>query len=67
MTVIPYDTVEEGVAIANGTRYGLGAAVFGRDCTQCRRVADQLECGMVAINEWVESAMSKGRTALIRV
>lgn len=51
MTVIPYDTVEEGIAIANGTRYGLGAAVFGRDRSQCRRVANQLECGMVAINE----------------
>jgi acyl-CoA reductase-like NAD-dependent aldehyde dehydrogenase len=48
---MPYDTVEEGINIANSTRYGLGSAVFGRDKSECRKVAEQLECGMVAINE----------------
>lgn len=52
MTILPFDTVAEAVAIANSTRYGLGAAVFGEDRKACRAVADKLETGMVAINEW---------------
>lgn len=51
MTVMPYDTIEEGVAIANSTRYGLGSAVFGNDKTECRQVAAAMKTGMVAINE----------------
>jgi acyl-CoA reductase-like NAD-dependent aldehyde dehydrogenase len=51
MTVMPYDTVQEAVAIANSTRYGLGSAVFGNDRTECRQVAAAMKTGMVAINE----------------
>lgn len=49
---MPYETVEEAIEIANGTRYGLGASVFGPDQGQCLKVAKQLECGMVAINDF---------------
>ena len=52
MTVMPYDTVEEAVAIANSTRYGLGSAVFGSDKKECRTVAEVLKVGMVAINDF---------------
>lgn len=48
--------VEEAIEIANGTSYGLAAAVFGKNKARCRHVASRLECGMVAINEWVTSA-----------
>jgi acyl-CoA reductase-like NAD-dependent aldehyde dehydrogenase len=51
MNVIPYDTVEQAIDIANGTRYGLGSAIFGNDRAECRMVAERLEVGMVAINE----------------
>lgn len=50
MTVLKYDTLDEAVAIANGTRYGLGAAVFGRRRDECRWVMERLECGMVCSN-----------------
>ncbi|BGP51561.1 Meiotic Sister-Chromatid recombination aldehyde dehydrogenase [Rhodotorula kratochvilovae] len=50
MAVMKYDTLDEAVALANGTRYGLGAAVFGRSQTECRYVMDRLECGMVCSN-----------------
>jgi acyl-CoA reductase-like NAD-dependent aldehyde dehydrogenase len=53
MNVIPYDTVEQAIEIANGTRYGLGSAIFGNDRAECRSVAERLEVGMVAINEYV--------------
>jgi acyl-CoA reductase-like NAD-dependent aldehyde dehydrogenase len=49
---MPYRTVEEAIEIANGTRYGLGASVFGPDQGRCLEVAKQLECGMVSINDF---------------
>ncbi|KII89226.1 hypothetical protein PLICRDRAFT_53690 [Plicaturopsis crispa FD-325 SS-3] len=50
--LIPYKTVDEAVAIANGTRYGLGASVFGPWQSECKQVAQQLECGMVSLNDF---------------
>ncbi|GHJ86665.1 hypothetical protein NliqN6_3067 [Naganishia liquefaciens] len=52
MNVIPYETVEQAIQIANGTRYGLGSAVFGNDRAECHSVAERLEVGMVAINDF---------------
>lgn len=50
--IMKYETIEEAIAIANGTRYGLGASVFGPDQEQCVKVARRLECGMVSINDF---------------
>jgi acyl-CoA reductase-like NAD-dependent aldehyde dehydrogenase len=52
MLVMKYDHTEEAIQIANGTRYGLGASVFGPIQHRCVEVAKQLECGMVAINDF---------------
>ena len=52
MLVMPYDTVPEAIEIANSTRYGLGASVWGPDETLCAHVARELECGMVSINDF---------------
>ncbi|RSM91677.1 NAD-dependent succinate-semialdehyde dehydrogenase [Kibdelosporangium aridum] len=45
------DTEEEAIAIANDSPFGLGAAVFGTDPERNRRVADQIESGMVYMNK----------------
>jgi acyl-CoA reductase-like NAD-dependent aldehyde dehydrogenase len=50
--LIRYDNIEEAIAIANGTRYGLGASVFGPHQDLCLEVARELECGMVSINDF---------------
>lgn len=51
--IIKYDTLEEAIEIANGTRYGLGASVFGPDQEKCvELVAKHLQCGMVSINDF---------------
>ncbi|KAF8894722.1 Aldehyde/histidinol dehydrogenase [Infundibulicybe gibba] len=50
--LMPYKDVPEAIEIANGTRYGLGASVFGPDQNQCLKVARQLECGMVSVNDF---------------
>jgi aldehyde dehydrogenase (NAD+)/betaine-aldehyde dehydrogenase len=47
--VLVYDTVEEAVAIANNSRYGLNALVWG-DHELAMAVAGRLESGTVAIN-----------------
>jgi aldehyde dehydrogenase (NAD+) len=49
VTVIPYDTEEDAIRIANDTDYGLSAVVFG-DSDAIKRVAPRLRAGMVYVN-----------------
>jgi succinate-semialdehyde dehydrogenase / glutarate-semialdehyde dehydrogenase len=44
------ETEEEAIAIANDSPYGLGASVWGTDPDRLRRVAEQIESGMVYLN-----------------
>lgn len=44
------ETEEEAIAIANDSPFGLGASVFGTDRDRGRRVAEQIEAGMVYLN-----------------
>jgi len=48
--LLPYDSVDEAVAIANGTRYGLAAYVSGPDLDEARSLADRLRAGSVFVN-----------------
>jgi len=50
LSIIPYETVDEAVAIANDTVYGLGAHVQGADLDQVRAVAKRIQSGQVHIN-----------------
>ncbi|ASU37505.1 aldehyde dehydrogenase family protein [Herbaspirillum sp. meg3] len=50
LAILPYDTVEEAIAIANDTVYGLGAHVQGRDKEQLRAVAACIHSGQVHLN-----------------
>jgi acyl-CoA reductase-like NAD-dependent aldehyde dehydrogenase len=50
-TVSPYDSLDEAIALANGTRYGLQAGVFTRDVKAALHAARKLEFGGVTINE----------------
>ncbi|BBY83722.1 aldehyde dehydrogenase [Mycolicibacterium pulveris] len=51
LAVLRYSTVEEAVALANGTDYGLGAAVWG-PMVQAREVARLVQAGTVWINDY---------------
>ena len=46
-----FDTEAEAVEMANNTRYGLQAYIFTKDLSQSWRVSENLEYGMVAVNE----------------
>ena len=50
LSIIAYDSVDEAVAIANGTVYGLGAHVQGEDLAAARAVAQRIRSGQVHIN-----------------
>ena len=51
--VVPFDTEEEAVALANDTEYGLAAYAFTNDMNRALRLGEQLEAGTVGINESV--------------
>jgi len=52
LSVIKYKTVDEAVAMANDTMYGLGGGVWSRDKEKAMAVARRLRAGTVWINEW---------------
>ena len=50
-SIIPYDTIEEAVRMANDTRYGLQAGVFTRSLAVANYCAENLEVGGVIIGD----------------
>lgn len=50
LVVIAYDDIDEGIAIANGTDYGLAATVWGPTPALALEVAGQLRAGQVDVN-----------------
>ncbi|HEY5974805.1 MAG TPA: aldehyde dehydrogenase family protein, partial [Geobacteraceae bacterium] len=50
LSIITYRDEEEAIRIANGTPYGLAAAVWSTDATRAMKVARQLRAGQVDIN-----------------
>jgi len=52
LSVIKHKTIEEAVAMANDSMYGLGGGVWSRDKEKAMAVAKQLRVGTVWINEW---------------
>lgn len=50
LVVIPYNSVEEAIEIANDSDYGLCAAVYGADKEAALDVARQIQAGSISIN-----------------
>jgi alpha-ketoglutaric semialdehyde dehydrogenase len=48
--VISADSADRAIAIANGVRFGLVAAVFTRDLARALRLSNSLDAGMVRVN-----------------
>ena len=50
LSIIPYDTEEEAIEIANDTPYGLSGGVWSSDPARAEKVARQMRTGQVDIN-----------------
>jgi aminomuconate-semialdehyde/2-hydroxymuconate-6-semialdehyde dehydrogenase len=53
VTLIPFDSEDEAVAVANGTDYGLAASLWTRDLARAHRVAERIDFGIVWVNCWM--------------
>ena len=53
VTVMPFDSEEEAIGLANDVRYGLSATVWTQDVSRTMRVAKQVEAGVVWVNSWL--------------
>lgn len=56
MPVTAFDELEEVLALANSTPYGLAAYVWTQDLKTAIRAYEGLEFGMVGVNEWAPGA-----------
>jgi acyl-CoA reductase-like NAD-dependent aldehyde dehydrogenase len=52
LTIQPFDTEQEAIALANGTGFGLAAGLHTSDPARAHRVAAALRAGIVWVNSW---------------
>jgi betaine-aldehyde dehydrogenase len=50
LSIIPYDTEEDAIRIANDSIYGLGGGVWSADPERAKRVARRIRTGQVSVN-----------------
>jgi aldehyde dehydrogenase (NAD+) len=50
LSMIPYDTIDEAVEIANDSDYGLAGAVFSADKDKAIAIARRMRTGQVEVN-----------------
>ena len=56
LPIVPFDTEEEAIRLANDTPFGLAAYCFTRDVGRIFRVSEGLEYGIVGINDPLPTA-----------
>lgn len=52
MSLLPFDTEDEAIALANATPYGLGSGIFTQNLARAHRVSDKLRAGICWINTY---------------
>lgn len=59
LLVIPFDTENEAIEIANSTEFGLGGGVFSQNIPAAKKLAARIAAGQVAINEIISTDLSR--------
>lgn len=57
LVVIPVDSDEQAISLANDTDYGLSGAVFSRNVDHAKKIAGHLEVGAISINDAALTAL----------
>ncbi len=52
MSLLPFDSEEEAIALANASNFGLGSGVFTQNLARAHRVSDRLKAGICWINTY---------------
>jgi len=52
MTLLPFDSEEEAIALANDSDYGLGSGIFTRDLARAHRVSRRIRSGIAWVNTY---------------
>ncbi|ALU73325.1 aldehyde dehydrogenase (plasmid) [Rhodococcus erythropolis R138] len=50
LSIVPYDSIDEGVRIANNSMYGLAGSVWSNNSQTAREIANQIRTGQIMIN-----------------
>ncbi len=53
VTITPFDTENEAVAFANGTRYGLSATLWTENLSRGHRIGQAMDAGIIWVNTWM--------------
>ena len=53
VSLIPFESEEEVIEMANSTKYGLSASIFTENISKGHRVAANIDAGVVWINTWL--------------
>jgi aminomuconate-semialdehyde/2-hydroxymuconate-6-semialdehyde dehydrogenase len=53
VTIMPFDTEEEALRIANSTGYGLSATIWTENVKRAHRVSQQVKSGIIWVNCWL--------------
>ncbi len=53
VTIMPFDSEEEAITLANSTMYGLSATLWTENLKRAHRVAHQLKSGIIWVNCWL--------------
>ena len=53
VTIMPFDSEEEVLMMANSTQYGLSTTVWTSNLKRAHRIADQVHAGIVWVNSWL--------------
>lgn len=53
VTLIPFDTEEDAIEMANSTPYGLACTIWTENVKKAHRVAERIDSGIVWVNTWM--------------